>query len=498
MADNTPNLSRLFQTAGKQNQQQGTGYTNLNRVFEANKGNVLGQSVAGNVQKQVGNVQNQLGEQQKQFQSEADKNKIGTDTDKQNRDAVIGRFNDPSGVAGQVSDQDISAFEKYRSGTYAGPTALKDTASLQNTANQLRSQVSNFSPSGTQELLRRSVGGNRYTQGQQRLDSLLMDKSKLVPVQRQASTLGQQVNRADLAASGQAELYKNQARQFADETQSQLNQGLTSIDTSVQKQLADAQSAEARRQASVKAIQDAATNKQKFTDDLVVQNSNDIQNMYGTDQYGYGDVLKKQYGNTANLQSLDALYNQLKTAGADSAELSSIFGSKGGTLADTHRQYAQSDMALSEAQKALEFAKGSSGEYNGKTAAEYQNDINQLSSARTSAMSDKGLIGEMINKAGLASFQNNAPVNLRTQGVNEADFDPIYTNIANAVKNSNKATNLTAQGIASQSQRANYEALTRLIGKQAADAKYRTSDPAQYQAGNLTLDPASIRKALGY
>ncbi len=33
--------------------QKGTGFTNLNRILQANKGNKLGQTVAGGIQKQL-------------------------------------------------------------------------------------------------------------------------------------------------------------------------------------------------------------------------------------------------------------------------------------------------------------------------------------------------------------------------------------------------------------------------------------------------------------
>jgi len=203
MADNqSNNLSRLFQTAGSSKPQQGTGYTNLNRLFEANKQNQLGQKVAGDLGTQIGGVQTQLQQQQKQFAEESEKNKMGGQKDVEQRDAVLGRFNSPSGAGSDVTEEETSTFGRFIGGQYGGPQTLKDTSDLRQTAQQLQGQVSNFSPAGTQELLRRSVGGNRYTQGQSRLDSLLMDRSKLTPVSRQAQGLGQEINRAELAASG--------------------------------------------------------------------------------------------------------------------------------------------------------------------------------------------------------------------------------------------------------------------------------------------------------
>lgn len=95
--DNPSNLARLSQVAGQAKQQQGTGYTNLGKLVQANLGNQLGQKVAGNVQSQIGNVQNQLGQQQQQFQTESEKNKVGSDADITKRNEVINRFAPASG-----------------------------------------------------------------------------------------------------------------------------------------------------------------------------------------------------------------------------------------------------------------------------------------------------------------------------------------------------------------------------------------------------------------
>ena len=268
----TSNMNRLFQTAGQQKQQQGTGFTNLGRLFQASSGNKLGEEVAGGLQKQVGGIQSELGKQQEEFQTESEKNKLGGAEDVEQRKAVVGRFAPSSTTAGTpLSDKETQQFGRFTSGQYAGPKGLQDTSALQSQAGQLQQQSGNLSPSGTQELLRRSVGGgDRYSQGQQRLDTLLMgqgNQAAMVGAQRQAGQLGSQIERANLAASGQAELNKNQAQQFADQTKGMLNTNQKEIDNSVQGQLEKVQTEEKQRINTMQNIAYTAAGQQPVLDE---------------------------------------------------------------------------------------------------------------------------------------------------------------------------------------------------------------------------------------
>jgi len=526
--EQNPNMSRLFQTAGSTQAKQGTGYTNLGRLLSASKDNLLGQKVAGTIGSQVGGVQQQLAEQQKAFGEESEKSKIGGQKDIEQREAVLGRFTSHSGAGGEATDEDVSAFERFRSGQYAGPQGLKDTSALKGTAQQLQGQVSNFSPSGTQELLRRSVGGDRYTQGQQRLDTLLMDKSKLTPIARQAQGLGQQISRADLAASGQAELQKNLAQQFAKETQEKLTGGMGGIETDVQKRLSEAQLAEGARQAKIQAVQ-------QFQQ----------------------DASKRGGGNTYG--QLDYLKNLLSSQGADADEIKRVLGGGSAVTAESERQKVLSDIDQVAKNRAASSKIGSiarspygkvsftdpslqskyetvsyddmgtrvlgtdlgrlSGDiYGGKLSPDVLKNIN----------ASVGYFDDLTGQAGSGNFsgslfdlgnqeyknwipQLQPEINTTNerfygslgqagQSLKTGSQEQFYKDLATRLANSQGAQNLTEQGLASTQQRASYEALNKLLGRTPSESKYKTvqqqidpytgkpiEDTSFYKAGQYKL-----------
>lgn len=501
--EQNPNMSRLFQSAGSAQTKQGTGYTNLGRLMSASKDNLLGQKVAGTIGSQVGGVQQQLAEQQKAFGEESEKSKIGGQKDIEQREAVLGRFTSPSGAGGEATDEDVSAFERFRSGQYAGPQGLKDTSALKGTAQQLQGQVSNFSPSGTQELLRRSVGGDRYTQGQQRLDTLLMDKSKLTPIARQAQGLGQQISRADLAASGQAELQKNLAQQFAKETQEKLTGGMGGIETAVQGQLAAAQAQEKDRLSKIAAVQAFAANKTPKLD----ASGNPVLDQYGNVQYDTG---VKSRGDGDQYTQTDYLKNLLSGQGAQQAELEQLFGTRG-----------TKDISKPFEAEAARIA-GIKGGFWGADNRQKENILRQAGVPETEIIrirKESQRLGSIdpsnINWSKFATLGMGAldaqtsnvlgsqrskelarSAGLAGQSLGGGSQEAFYQNLAKTLANSQAAQGLTEGGVASEQQRANYEALNRLMGKTSSESKYRKDDPTKYEAGKFLLNPEQIKRTL--
>ncbi len=498
MADpqNPNQMSRLFQSAGSTQAKQGTGYTNLGRLLSASKDNLLGQKVAGNIGTQIGGVQQQLAEQQKQFGEESEKSKIGGTKDIEQREAVLGRFTSPSGPGGDVTEEDVSAFERFRGGQYAGPQGLKDTSALKGTAQQLQSQVSSFSPSGTQELLRRTVGGDRYTQGQQRLDTLLMDKSKLTPIARQAQGLGQQISRADLAASGQAELQKNLAKQFAQETQEKLTAGMGGIDTAVQGQLAAAQAQEKDRIAKIAAVQAFAANKTPKLD----ASGNPVLDQYGNVQY---DTTAKVRGDGDRYAQTDYLKNLLSGQGAQQAELKQLFGTRSATEAG--RAYNQELSKTGKYEQAGAIVNTPGDERTQvKQAAQLlgipirydfgSNDYVMLGTKQK--VKDMVASGGRSDVISAANTELSRGTGLAGQSLLGGGQEGFYQTLAKTLGGSTAAQGLTEGGLASEKQRASYEALNRLMGKTASESKYRKDDPTKYEAGKFLLNPELIKSRL--
>jgi hypothetical protein len=490
--NNSNNMSRLFgQASQNQGQQQGTGYTNLNRLFQANKDNQLGQKVAGDIQNQIGGVQNQLKQQQDQFNKQAQQE--SGKFNESDRAAVLGRLNSTE-QAGDITDEDVNKFQTYRSGEYKGPQNLGDTSAISQQASGLAQQVSNFNPAGTQELLRRSVGGNRYTSGQSRLDSLLMDKSKLQPVARQASGLGQQLSQANMAAQGQAELLKNQAKQFGIQTNELLNQGLGNIDTSVQGQLKAAQDAETARQAKMQQLDETINGK------LVDSGKKDANG---------NPIMVRQPISTNDYTRLDTISQGLAGI-ANEGQLAGLFGK--GNLVD---QNAARQNAINASQQQIR--KAAENEALRLTINKYGN-----YGFSGSDILNKGLNNQTLGAGFFASrpFLNDLATKLYTNplsaSTNQKNQDFLsnagvlgkaayegkgadaYKNLLASIQSQSQgATNLTEQGVASDAARKNYENLTRLLGKTASEAKYRTADD-KYEAGKIALDAEQIKKSLGY
>lgn len=283
------------------NDRKGTGFTNINRVLQANQGNKLGSSVASGVQKQATNVRTQAQQSQQKFQEEANKNRLDTQEASQKRDEIIGRFgqsgttqnqqapalagtqevaskvgaanavtppnasnfNQPtqqapasnaapqSGAQPIVSDQEIQDFTKFRTGTYTGPQSLQDYQTLQGNAMEA-GQLGDLTRSsgGRQELLRRFVGGDGYNQGQQRLDTLLLGQSGTQGLnQARRSTLGLE---GDVAAANQnaanlAQEYTNRAKIFGEETVGKLTAARDPISQQVDARLKQIQDEDAAR-----------------------------------------------------------------------------------------------------------------------------------------------------------------------------------------------------------------------------------------------------------
>lgn len=274
--------------------QKGTGFTNLNRILQANKGNKLGQTVAGGIQGQTQGVTTQVKSAQDQFQEEAQKNRLDTDDAANKRQSILDRFAPSSGSTPQapqtakanlpqeqtgtpnfaktsgtaqttqaagspVSDQEIQDFTKFRTGTYTGPKELQDSTSLYGKAQQAEALGGlSKSEGGRQELLRRFVGGNNYTSGQKQLDSTILGQQpgQLNQAARDARGATNLVTTANQQASNLAQEYTNRAKQFGQDTVQKLGEVKNPLSQAVDTKVSQAQTAEQARQANLKSMQD--------------------------------------------------------------------------------------------------------------------------------------------------------------------------------------------------------------------------------------------------
>ena len=212
----------------------GSGFNNIQNVLNANKQNQLGSTIGSGIQNLAGNVRQNLGSSQQEFQQNVDKNALNT---KDNQDYVNNTINNATGVntTGQgpnVQQQDVDKFANLRSGSYAGPTTLRNQVELNQQAQRVQSLGQNVgSAGGNQALLQQFVGnGRNYSRGQQTLDALLLGKTGAQPLQQaRQSTFGLNnlVNESGNTAAQIAQMQAGYNKQFGQDLTNKLGQGAT-------------------------------------------------------------------------------------------------------------------------------------------------------------------------------------------------------------------------------------------------------------------------------
>lgn len=227
-----------------------TGFTNIQDIVKANRQNRLGQAVSTGVSNVVGQNQQQLGQAKTQFQQESEKNQFGTGADKQ---MVENTLQNPV----QADSGTIDRFAQFRSGQYQGPQELTNRDQLQAGQQDVQSLAdASKDEYGRRGLLQRFVSPNQYTQGQQRLDNLLLGQTggkALNQAKREANLYGRELTEAEKSAQAQATGLSEQARQFGQFVQGRLGEEETglqsSIDQRVAQQKTEAENARAALQA---------------------------------------------------------------------------------------------------------------------------------------------------------------------------------------------------------------------------------------------------------
>lgn len=220
------------------NKQQGSGYTNIQKVLSANQGNKLGQAVGGGIAGQTAQTQGNLNNAQSQFQQDTAANQANTGQNAQLVQNVLGNTADYA--QGGANAQQGQQFQQLMSGKYAGPTQLNNQQQIQNQAadvNQLGQATG--SQAGQMGLLQRFVGNPQYNQGQQNLDQLLLGQTgqpQLAAARRGALQLQGQVGNALNSAQTVAQQQAGQAQQFGQGVQNQFGQTVSGINTGLQQQ----------------------------------------------------------------------------------------------------------------------------------------------------------------------------------------------------------------------------------------------------------------------
>lgn len=272
----------------KPQQKKGSGFVNLNKVIGANQNNQLGQTVAQGINKGAQQVQQGLGQATSQFQQQADANNLASIGNQQARSAALQNI-----MGGQtaISDDQAKQFGTFRAGQYAGPQELdaSRTAQIGAKAREVEGFGKALQSGGDKSrVLQAFAGKGNYTAGQQGLDSLLLGKGpnagQLNQARRQSAGLTNQLGSAQDAAQQLAQLRQGQAAEFGKQTNQQIGDQQTGINTNVadnvvkykQQQIDDYNK-------SLQNLQDRNVSGNAQLKDLVGQN------LFGIDPKGYLD-----------------------------------------------------------------------------------------------------------------------------------------------------------------------------------------------------------------
>lgn len=214
---------------------QGSGFTNLSRILQANKNNRLGEAVSSGIVGGANQIRQQLGDTRDQFQSQANANDLASDQNKSIRENVLKNI---AGGQTDVTDQQADQFKNFRQGQYTGPQEMDmaKTTGLGIRANEVQNQAKNPLSENTLQATVGSQSQNPYSRGQIGLDRTILGAGNPQQLgQARSATMGlsQGINRAQDVARGEAALKTLQAQQFGKDTQAQLAAPQTGIQNDI-------------------------------------------------------------------------------------------------------------------------------------------------------------------------------------------------------------------------------------------------------------------------
>ena len=132
------------QPQAPKNQQTGTGYTNLNRIMQANQGNNLAKTIAGGVTSNISNLQSGLNKASQEFSTQAQQNKVNTDQNISTRDSILNKLQNAGNIAVDPSKFQVSQQmqDEYNTGLSGLQKQLEESkTSNSSLINNIQNQV---------------------------------------------------------------------------------------------------------------------------------------------------------------------------------------------------------------------------------------------------------------------------------------------------------------------------------------------------------------------
>lgn len=242
-ASNTPSTSGSF--------------TNLKSYLNANNGGQqFTQQINNNLNQQGQQIQSNVNNASQQFNQQAQQVVNPVQQNYNNFQQNGGATGDANAITSyaKANNDNASSIRNLENASYTGPKSLNDLSG-QNNGAALQSNIQNYSTlannaqtePGRFSLLQNMFGGQGYNQGQQTLDNLFIDPSKLTASRASANQAQNAYTQAANNATNQAQNYQNQLQGYAQGTVSGLgnavNNQYQNVQNETQQDIANQQNA---------------------------------------------------------------------------------------------------------------------------------------------------------------------------------------------------------------------------------------------------------------
>lgn len=284
--------------------QRGSGFTNIQKVLSANKGNQLGSAVSQGLQQRAENTQQAVNKAADRFGQQMQQGSLGADQ-KAQRENVLNRVEQGQGV----QDSDIQAFSRFRSGDYTGPKGIEDKEKLLQQADRGQQMASSVgTQEGRQGLLQQFNPTAKYTRGTMKTDALFLGQAA-PQLQQAASGLrgaSRDVTQAARVAEGQAQKAALETKAFGEETNKMLQERLSGVENPILERQKAAKDLYVKQQADLGNLQQALTGKIDFS----IGGDKDTVRKESLDRYAQTLGLDQQ-----EVEGLKTQYDALRKAG---------------------------------------------------------------------------------------------------------------------------------------------------------------------------------------
>lgn len=208
---------------------QGTGFTNIQKLLQANQGNRLGQSVASGITGEALKAKQNIEGARQQFGQQSEAGRVAFDPNQLSQAVVRGGQEDIDYVKGLIQ------------GGYSGPESLAQASALQQQAAQAQAlgQLAG-TEAGRAGLLQQYVGGPQYSSGKQNLDALLLGMQggkQLSEARRSTVGLAGQAQALEQEAIRKGQQYKQEGQEAAQTAAGVVGQAQTGIEQDVASRL---------------------------------------------------------------------------------------------------------------------------------------------------------------------------------------------------------------------------------------------------------------------